>query len=201
MSKPILTATTPFGAFTRQTDRPFTHLVVFVPAGKDQGLQCSWHLTKKAAHQNSIRLAHMDSGNEPGSYAVCAIEQELVQDPEPLNPEFDTTDTLTDSPEFAAAMVEVQAEPAHVEGVLTHDEALYLVNTGYTVRQVGKKYTHQLKLDKNDSHLARTYCGVPIKGASQNWLKTSDELSCPTCVATQAKMRKQAAKTTNLVAA
>jgi hypothetical protein len=225
MTKPILTAHTAYGTFTRQTDRPYTHLVIFLPAeGQGEAEQCSWHLTESAAFAQSRKLAKLNSDRNlvPGQYAVAAIEhpapsQEVVpsttvMDTEPGSPaaalkaelaaasETETTPVDTETtpePQETTEAVATADEPTDnlsdyvTPGeVLTRENAVGLVDTDWLVRQVGKALTHKVKLDKKDPTLARTLCGVPVHGASQNWLAIQpvDGLTCPTCRAAAAKV-------------
>lgn len=207
MSKSILTAHTAYGTFTRQTDRPYTSVLVFVPAaGLGEPEAVSWHLTAGAAHKAQIRQAHLDNAlnRTPGQYAVCAIEHPAVEEGspaaalkaelaaertiQPASPEAETFEASLDGP-----VVEPEATPAVVPGeVLTREEAVALVGTDWLVRQVGKSFTHQVKLDRKDDTLARTLCGVPVHGAAQNWLAIQpvDGLTCPTCQKASAKLAK-----------
>jgi hypothetical protein len=190
-----LTATTPFGTFTRDTHTAYTHVAIFSGdirlvgsagiAARRKGLPTTvefgavWSRSERNARK--AKIGYSPNAKLEGVFPVDALAPAVAAMfvvPEP-----------TPEPE-----PEPVVEQTHVESVLTREEALWMINTSYTARQVGKSYTHQLKHDRKDETLARTYCGVPVKGASQNWLRTSDSLSCPTCVATKAKLARKSAK-------
>lgn len=237
-----LTATTPFGTFTRTTDTVYTHVAVFTaPSGirlvgaagiaaARKGLPTTTEYgTVWSRSERNARKAKMGYNSDAVLLGVFPVDQDAAKDeadatlaalieqaqapvideptPTMANPEWEpepvaepsTDDEILEryADELASQEQLDELNDAQVDKgeLLTRQEAASLIGAAGVVKQVGKALTHRIKADRKDPTLARTLCGVPIHGAANNWLWLGDwDLTCKTCVATEAKNAKLAAK-------
>jgi hypothetical protein len=167
MTKPIVTARTAIGTFTRRTYNAYTHIIV--DTGSGQALRWSGNV-----NASDTKNAQVAADGVRYFKRLLGAENYLDIVAFPI---------VAEAPAAIDVPLPADAEPTVIVpngDVLTREEARAMVGH-ITVRQLSKSLVHDIKADRKDDTMARTFCGVPINGAAQHWLVSMNSVSCPTC--------------------